>query len=106
MKKTSQTGCVKTGFAGRTGSRLVVGMAALSRRIFVGRLLKDGVTWREGKQDVTSDVLKAIVDFVTPGFEVDVTVDGKPKYRIRVTEIVDGAKVKDQPRGKKTLENL
>lgn len=73
------------------GSRLRVGMAALSKRIYVGRILKDGVTWRDGKQDVTSDVLKSFVDFVTPGFEIDVTVDGKPKYRIRVTEIVDGA---------------
>lgn len=62
-------------------------MAALSREIFVGRLCKDGRTWKEGKQEVTSDVLKAIIQYVEPGHEIDVNVGGVPKYRIRVTEI-------------------
>lgn len=70
-----------------TCSRLVVGIAALSNRIFVGRLCKDGRTWKEGKQDVTSDILKAIIQYVEPGHEIDVNVGGVPKYRIRVTEI-------------------
>lgn len=68
-------------------SRLVVGMAALSNQIFVGRLRKDGKTWKEGKQDVTSDVLQSIIQFVEPGHELTVNVDGVPKYPIRVTEI-------------------
>jgi len=62
-------------------------MAALSNQIFVGRLCKDGRTWKEGKQEVTSDVLHAIIQYVEPGHEIDVNVGGVPKYRIRVTEI-------------------
>lgn len=51
-------------------------MAALSREIFVGRLCKDGKTWKEGKQEVTSDVLKTIIQYVEPGHEIDVNVGG------------------------------
>jgi len=37
----------------------------------------------------------------TPGHEVDVTVDGVPKYRIRVTEIFsENAKGEAQPPAK------
>lgn len=70
-----------------TCSRLVVGLAALSERIFVGRLCKDGKTWREGKQDVTSDVLNSVVKLVQPGYALYVKVNGVPKYRIIVEEI-------------------
>jgi len=70
-----------------TCSRLVVGLAALSERIFVGRLCKDGKTWREGKQDVTSDALNSVVKLVQPGYALDVKVNGVPKYRIIVEEI-------------------
>jgi len=62
-------------------------MAALSNQIFVGRLCKDGRTWKEGKQDVTSDVLRSIIQYVEPGHEITVNAGGVPKYRIRVTEI-------------------
>jgi hypothetical protein len=66
---------------------LVVGIAALSNQIFVGRLCKDGKTWKEGKQDVTSDVLQSIIQYVEPGYEITVNAGGVPKYLIRVTEI-------------------
>ena len=62
-------------------------MAALSNQIFVGRLCKDGKTWKEGKQDVTSDVLQSIIQYVEPGHEITVNAGGIPKYLIRVTEI-------------------
>lgn len=68
-------------------SPLVVGMAALSNQIFVGRLSKDGRTWKNGKQDVTSDVLQSVIQFVGVDKEIVVNVGGKPKYRIRVTDI-------------------
>ena len=79
-----------------TCSRLIVGMAALSNQIYVGRLCKDGKTWKEGKQDVTSDVLQSIIQYVEPGHEIDVNVGGVAKYRIRVTEI-PSENVQDQP---------
>jgi len=63
-------------------------MAALSNQIFVGRLCKDGKTWEEGKQDVTSDVLQSIIQYVEPGHEITVNAGNVPKYLIRVTEIL------------------
>jgi hypothetical protein len=65
---------------------IVIGKAALSDEIFAGYLCKDGRTWKQGKVPVTSQVLQAIIDFVGVGYETDVTVNGKPKYTIRVTE--------------------
>jgi hypothetical protein len=85
MKATKQS---RSGGSSRTTcSRLRVGNSPISNRIFAGKCAKDGLTWKAGKEDVTGDVLQAIIDHVTPGHEVDVTVDGVPKYRIRVTEI-------------------
>ena len=81
-----------------TCSRLVVGLAALSERIFVGRLCKDGRTWREGKQDVTSDVLDSVVKLVQPGYALEVKVNGVPKYRISVEEIKSSENVDVHPR--------
>lgn len=66
---------------------LRVGCAALSGRIFVGRLTKDGRSFKDGKQDVTSDVLKAVIDKVGVGHIETVTVDGKPAFEIEVRAI-------------------
>ena len=92
-------------------SRLRVGKSPISNHIFAGKCAKDGLTWKAGKEDVTGDVLQAIIDYVTPGHEVNVTVDGVLKYRIRVTEIspqndqanpaTDGGTGGAQPKGTK-----
>jgi hypothetical protein len=73
-------------------STLHIGMAALSDSIFAGYTCKDGKTWREGKVNVTSDVLKSVVQFVKPGHVVTVNVNGNPKYEIAVREILSALK--------------
>ena len=67
-----------------TGSEIRVAKSAMTDRIYAGRVCKDGMTWRDGKRDVTSDVLKAVVDLITPGHALTVSVDGKPAYEITV----------------------
>ena len=59
----------------------------MTDRIFAGRVLKDGMTWGAGKADVTSDVLKAVVDLITPGHTLTVSVNGRPAYEITVKAI-------------------
>ena len=66
---------------------LRIATAALSGRIFAGRVNKAGDIFLDGKIDVTSDVLKAVIDKVTPGYIATVEVDGKPKYEIEVREV-------------------
>lgn len=64
-----------------------VATALLSGRIFAGRPTKDGMAFKEPRYDVTSDVLKAVVDYVRPDHEVTVTEDGKPMFTITVRSI-------------------
>lgn len=61
-----------------------VAKSPMTNRIYAGRVCRDGVTWQAGKTDVTSDVLKAVVDLVTPGHTLSVSVGGKPAYEITV----------------------
>lgn len=66
---------------------IVIATAALSRRIYAGRLNKAKTAFTDGKQDVTSDVLKAIIDKVGPGNVEIIHVDGKPRFEIEVREV-------------------
>lgn len=49
-----------------------VATAALSGQIFAGRPTKDGLGFKEPRYDVTSDVLKAVVDKIGIGFQTDI----------------------------------
>jgi hypothetical protein len=64
-----------------------IATAALSGRIYLGRSSKDGTHFVGNKTDVTSDVLKAIIDKVGPGNIVTVEVDGKPAFEIEVRQV-------------------
>lgn len=65
-----------------------LGLSPLSERVYAGRVQKDGKVWRAGQQwDVTTDFLKAVIDFVGPDRSLVINVDGKPKYRVTVEEI-------------------
>lgn len=66
---------------------LRIATAALTGHIYAGRVNKAGNCFLDGKVDVTSDCLKAVIDKVTPGHVVTVEVDGKPKYEIEVREV-------------------
>lgn len=68
-------------------SRLRVACALVSGRIYAGRVKASGIEWREPKEDVTSDVLKAVIEYTEPGHYIDVEVDGTPKYRISIEEL-------------------
>lgn len=61
-----------------------VATAALSGRIFAGRATKDGMSFKEPRYDVTSDVLVAVKDKIGIGHEVTVENDQGPQFRIAV----------------------
>lgn len=68
-------------------AKITVACAALSGRIYAGRINKAGTGFLAGKQDVTSDVLKAIIDKVGPGHVETISVGGVPRYEIEVREV-------------------
>ncbi|WP_186214670.1 DUF7446 family protein [Burkholderia gladioli] len=67
-----------------------VACMALSRRIKAGTPNKDGQSFRAGGQDVTSDCVKAIIEFVGVDGTHEVSVDGVPMYEIEVRRISQG----------------
>ena len=83
------------------GSEIRVAKSAMTDRIYAGRVCKDGMTWRDGKRDVTSDVLKAVVDLITPGHALTISVDGKPAYEITV-KALPSPNAGDEARRQKT----
>lgn len=64
-----------------------VATAVLSNRIFAGRPTKDGKGLKEPRYDVTSDVLRAVIDHIGVGYESTVHVDGMPAFKISVTAV-------------------
>jgi hypothetical protein len=67
--------------------KITIATAALSKKIYAGRLNKKQDAFLDGKQDVTSEVLKAVIDKVGIGKTITITVDGVPKYEIEVREV-------------------
>ncbi|CAE6899696.1 hypothetical protein [Paraburkholderia domus] len=61
-----------------------VACTALLKRIKAGRPNKAGNSFIGGGDDVTSDCIKAIIEFVGVGGIHEVTVNGKPMYEIEV----------------------
>ena len=66
---------------------LRIATAALSGRIYAGRPSKDNTHFVGNKTDVTSDVLKAIIDKVGPGNVITVEADGVPAFEIEVRRL-------------------
>jgi hypothetical protein len=65
-----------------------------NKRIRAGHPNKDGLSFRCGGDDVTSDVLKAIIEYVQPGNSITVTENGVPMFEIEV-RMSDAAKGSD-----------
>lgn len=71
-------------------THLRLGVGPLTGRVYAGRLLKDGVTWAPGKQDVTADFLAAVVEKFGPKRGMTESVhgitnhDGKEMFEITV----------------------
>lgn len=66
---------------------LRVACSAFGNRIYVGRIAKNGLSFTDGKQDVTSDCIKAVIEKVGPGHIETIEVDGVPTYEIEVRKI-------------------
>jgi len=64
-----------------------IACAAITRRIFLGRVNKAGDSFVGEKRDVTSECLQAIIDKVGVGCIDVVNVDGKPAFEIEVRAI-------------------
>ncbi len=51
-------------------SKLRLAVAALTENVYVGRVNKAGDSFLDGKQDVTNDFLKAVIDRFEGGGEI------------------------------------
>ena len=68
--------------------KLHIGTSPLTNRIYAGNVLKDGLTWGNGKQDVTGNACAAVAQHVLETkAPVVVTCNGKPKYEITVRDL-------------------
>jgi len=73
--------------------KLHIGTSPLTGTIFAGTVLKDGMTWGAGKQDVTIEALVAVAEHAIhfgekTGKAIEITkADGTPEYRISVAKL-------------------
>ena len=68
--------------------KLQIGYSPLSGNIYLGRTNpKKPNEWIGDKKDITNNFLQVLTQKFEPGTETDITVNGKPKYKVRVTEI-------------------
>jgi FMN-dependent NADH-azoreductase len=64
-----------------------IACTALAKRIMAGRVSKDGIAFIGKPQDVTSDALKALIEFIGINETHVITVDGKPMFEISVHQV-------------------
>lgn len=68
--------------------KIHIGTSPITGNIYAGNLLKDGMTWGSNQQDVTGAACGAVCEHViSRSGEVTVRLNGKPKYKITVTDI-------------------
>lgn len=73
--------------------KIHISTSTLTGTIYAGSILKDGCTWAADKQDVTMKALKAVavhalqVKNKTGEPIIINTEDGKPLYKISVTDL-------------------
>ena len=68
-------------------SNIRVATSALTKTIYAGKLNKKGDSFLTGKTDVTSDVLKSIIDYIGIDKTHVVCISGKPIYEISVKKV-------------------
>lgn len=69
-----------------------IACTALTGRIMAGRVSKDGLSFTGTPKDVTSDVLKAVIDKLKHhGGRFDITSNGEVVATIRLEEPAQGA---------------
>jgi hypothetical protein len=64
-----------------------IACTALAKRIMAGRVSKNGVEFIGTPHDVTSDALKAVIEFIGVDQTHVVTVNGKPMFSLTVETI-------------------
>jgi len=69
-------------------SNLRIACTAINRRIMAGRIGKNGLDFIGSPIDVTSDVMKSVIDKIGIGKTEIITVDGIPSYEIEIRAIV------------------
>lgn len=67
-------------------SKLRLGVSALGQRAYVGRVNKAGNCFLDGKQDVTNDFFKAVIDYFG-GHEVVISGTSGKKWRVRCEQV-------------------
>lgn len=68
--------------------KLHVAVSPLTNTIYAGNVLKDGMTWGAGKQDVTTEALVAVAQHVEQfGKPVVITKNGQPEFEITVRRL-------------------
>lgn len=64
-----------------------IACTAIGKRIMLGTVAKSGIDFTGNPQDVTSDVIKAVIDkFGTTQTHI-IQENGKPKYEIKITDL-------------------
>jgi FMN-dependent NADH-azoreductase len=67
-----------------------VACTALTKRIKAGHTNRAGNTFHRGAVDVTSDCIKAIIEYIGVGETHVVTVDGVPRFEIEIRAVTSG----------------
>lgn len=89
MTNTKDVSDVSTNVSRRVSrSGLVLGLSPITGTIYLGKLSKkDPRTWAGKKQDVTSNFIDVMIQKFEPGYEYDITVNGKVKFQVIVREV-------------------
>jgi ssDNA-binding replication factor A large subunit len=66
---------------------LRLAVSAFGQRAYVGRVNKAGNCFLDGKQDVTSDFFKAVIDYFGD-HEVEIVGDSGRKWKVRCEQIL------------------
>ena len=64
-----------------------IATSAITKTIYAGKINKKGDCFLTGKVDVTSDVLKSIIDYVGVNETYIVNINGCPTYEIFINKI-------------------
>lgn len=64
-----------------------IACTAIAKRIMAGRVSKSGLDFIGEPKDVTSDCLKAVIDFIGIGETKSIHVEGVPTYEISIKKL-------------------
>jgi hypothetical protein len=66
-----------------------IATAGITKRIYLGKISKDGRNFIGNKIDVTSDVINSLIEIFGDGKPHKITEDGEPKYVITIKPYKD-----------------